>query len=138
MPAPRFLGTYFEEHQALLWREGVTMEMFDTLVETKIEADGTAQVRTMCEEGDQSEAMREACGMFLTAERKFQKLNSNPDCVTDPKLNLEWWDSLELVYRAEKTVWRLFVGPQPNPASNKLYAKFRALLLKGKSLNADA
>jgi hypothetical protein len=22
--------------------------------------------------------------MFLTAERKFQKLNRNPDCVTDP------------------------------------------------------
>jgi hypothetical protein len=114
------------------------MEMFDELTETKIAADGTVQVRTMYEEGDESEAMRDACGMFLTAERRFQKLNANPDCVTDPRLNVEWWDALELVYRAEKTVWRLFVGPQPDLRSNMLYAKFRELLLKGSSLKANA
>ena len=66
------------------------MEMFDELTETRIEADGTAQVRTMYDEDAlQPEAMREACGMFLTAERRFQKLNANPDCVTDPRLNVE-------------------------------------------------
>jgi len=114
------------------------VEMFDEVVSTHISDDGTAQVRTMYEEGDQSEAMREACGMFLTAERKFRKLNANPDCVTDPRLNVEWWDALELVYRAEKTVWRLFVGPQPDLRSNMLYAKFRELLLRGSSLKANA
>jgi len=51
---------------------------------------------------------------------------------------LEWWDALELVYRAERTVWRLFVGSQPTMADNKLYAKFRELLLKGSNLKANA
>ena len=114
------------------------MEMFDELTETRIEADGTAQVRTMYDEDAlQPEAMQEACGMFLTAERKFRKLNANPDCVTDPRLNVEWWDALDLVYRAEKTVRRMFVGSQPDLRSNMLYAKFRELLLKGRSLKAD-
>jgi hypothetical protein len=114
------------------------MEMFDEITETRIAADGKAQVGTMYEGGDQSEAMREACGMFLTAERKFRKLNANPDCVSDPRLNVEWWGALEHVYRCERTVFRLFVGPQPDMRSNGLYAQFRELLLKGKSLKADA
>jgi hypothetical protein len=58
--------------------------------------------------------------------------------VTDPKLNVMWWDALEDVYEKEKVVWRLFVGSQPSPADNRLYAKFRALLLKGSSLKANA
>ena len=32
--------------------------------------------------------------------------------VTDPVINCEWWDCLEMVYTCEKTVWRMFVGPQ--------------------------
>jgi len=115
------------------------MEMFDEGVSTLIKTDGTAeQKRWLLEDVLQSEPMQEACGRFLTAERDFQKLNRIPDCVTDPRLNLGWWDALELVYRAERTVWRLFVGPQPTMADNKLYAKFRELLLKGSSLKADA
>jgi hypothetical protein len=82
--------------------------------------------------------MEEACGMFLTAERKFQKISAHPDVVTDPKLNVMWWDALEDVYEKEKAVWRMFVGPQPTMADNKLYAKFRALLLKGSSLKPNA
>jgi hypothetical protein len=76
--------------------------------------------------------------LFLTAERKFQKLNANPDCVTDPKLNMRWWDALESVYQRERVVWRLFVGLQPDPASNRQYAEFRRLLLESKSLQANA
>jgi len=115
------------------------MEMFDEEVSTLIKTDGTAeQKRWLLDDALQSEPMQEACGMFLSAERKFSKLNANPDCVTDPRLNLEWWDALELVYRAERTVWRLFVGSQPDMRSNRLYAKFRELLLKGRSLKADA
>ena len=115
------------------------MEMFDEQVATLIRADGTAeQKRWLAEDALQSEAMDDACRAFVSAERKFQKLNANPGCVTDPRLNLEWWDSLELLYRTDKTVWRLFVGPQPDLRSNMLYAKFRELLLKGSSLKANA
>jgi hypothetical protein len=115
------------------------MQMFDEEIATLIKTDGTVeQKRWLTEDTLQAEAMEESCGMFLTAERKFRKLNANPDCVGDPRLNVEWWDALELVYRAERTVWRLFVGPQPDMRSNRLYARFRELLLKGSSLKADA
>jgi hypothetical protein len=90
------------------------------------------------EREDAARCMEEACGMFLTAERRFQKLCAHPDKVTDPKLNVAWWESLEQVYEREKVVWRLFVGPQPTMADNKLYAKFRKLLLEGSKLKADA
>ena len=76
--------------------------------------------------------------MFLTAERRFQKLNGQPDKVTDPKVNVAWWENLEQVYEREKVVWRLFVGPQPTLEQNKLYARFRKLLLGGSKLKADA
>ena len=81
------------------------MEMFDELISTTIKPDGTVEERRVTEDALKAEAMQEACGMFLTAERKFRKLNANPDRVTDPRLNVEWWDALDLVYRAEKTVW---------------------------------
>ena len=115
------------------------MEMFDEEIATLIKTDGTVeQKRWLAQDALQAEAMQEACGMFLTAERKFRKINSHAEVVTDPRLNGEWWDSLELVYRAEKTVWRMFVGSQPDMRSNRLYARFRELLLKGSSLKADA
>ena len=75
--------------------------------------------------------MEETRDMFFTAERRFQKLNSHPDVVTDSKVNLAWWESLEQVYERERVVWRHFVGPQPTLEQNKLYARFRAMLLKG-------
>jgi len=115
------------------------MQMFDEEIATLIKADGMVeQKRWVTEDTLQSEAMDDACRAFVAAERKFQKLNANSGCVTDPRLNLEWWDSLELLYRTDKTVWRLFVGPQPDMRSNRLYARFRELLLKGSSLKADA
>ena len=85
----------------------------------------------------QAEAMQEACGMFLTAQRKFQKISAHPDVVTDSKINCMWWYALESVYQADKALWRLFVGSQPTPAQNKLYNEFREMLLKG-SLKANA
>jgi hypothetical protein len=114
------------------------MNLFDEVVSAKIEDGKVTVEREPTEDALKAEAMQKACGMFLTAERKFRKINAHPDVVTDPRLNVEWWDSLELVYRAEKTVWRMFVGPQPDMRSNKLYARFRELLLKGSSLKADA
>jgi len=41
-------------------------------------------------------------------------------------------------FEREKVVWRLFVGSQPSPEQNKLYAQFRAMLLKGTSLKTNA
>ena len=90
------------------------------------------------EREEEARKMEEACGMFLSAERRFQKLDAHPDKVTDPRVNLAWWDALDSVYEREKVVQRLFVGPQPTLEQNKLYARFRALLLKGKSLKANA
>ena len=82
--------------------------------------------------------MEEACRLFLRAEQRFQKLCDHPDKVTDPKVNVAWWEELERVYELEKIVWRLFVGEQPTMADNKLYAKFRDLLLKGSNLKPNA
>ena len=60
------------------------------------------------------------------------------DVVSDPKINLPWWESLKRVYEREKVVWRLFVGSQPTLEQNKLFAQFRAMLLKGSSLKPSA
>jgi len=84
--------------------------------------------------------LEEACQIFLTREREFQRIAEHPRVVTDPQMNCLWWDRLEAVYFAEKAVWKLFVGPQPTVAENRLYAKFRGLLLdcSGSKLKANA
>jgi hypothetical protein len=112
------------------------MEMFDEVVSTTVKPDGTVEEVSTADH--QAEAMREACGMFLTAQRHFEKLNRHPDRVTDPEVNIQWWDALEDAYVKDKALWRLFVGPQPTMADNKLYAKFREMLLKGSNLKANA
>ena len=122
------------------------MAMFDEGVETHTASDGKVKKRLISDEEtisqmEREEAarlMEEACGMFLSAERRFQKIDARPDKVTDPKINVAWWDALESLYEREKVVWRLFVGSQPSPEQNKLYAQFRAMLLKGSSLKASA
>ena len=118
--------------------------LFDEATTTKVEmVNGKPRISDQAtldqmEREEAARRMEEACGMFLTAERRFQKLCDHPDKVTNPKVNLAWWDSLEQVYEREKVVWRLFVGSQPTMADNKLYAKFRKLLLEGSKLKADA
>ena len=118
--------------------------IFDEVTTTKVEmVNGKPRISdeaTIAQMKREEEArrMEEACGMFLTAERRFQKLSALPDVVSNPKVNVAWWESLEQVYEREKVVWRLFVGPQPTMADNKLYAKFRELLLKGSKLKANA
>ena len=90
------------------------------------------------EREEDARRMEQACQMFLSAERRFQKLCAHPDKVTDPKVNLAWWESLEEVSEREKVVWRLFVGSQPSPEQNRLYAKFREMLVQGSRLKANA
>ncbi len=120
---------------AKLFDEGTTTKV--EMVNSKPPISDQATLDQM-EREEAARRMEEACGMFLTAERRFQKLSDHPDKVTDPKVNLAWWESLELVYERERVVWRLFVGPQPTLEQNKLYARFRELLLKGRSLKANA
>jgi hypothetical protein len=125
-------------------RDVETAKLFDEVTTTKVEVVNSKthvtdeQTIAQMEREEEARRMEEACGMFLTAERRFQKLCDHPERVTNPKVNLAWWESLEQVYEREKVVWRLFVGAQPTRADNKLYAKFRDLLLKGSNLKANA
>jgi hypothetical protein len=80
--------------------------------------------------------LEEACQIFLTREREFQRIAEHPRVVSDPQMNCLWWDRLDAMYVAEKAVWKLFVGSQPTLAENRLYAKFRKLLLEGSKLKA--
>jgi hypothetical protein len=81
--------------------------------------------------------LEEACQIFLTREREFRRIAEHPRVVTDPQMNCLWWDRLEAMYVAEKAVWKLFVGPQPTVAENRLYSTFRRLVLEGSKLKAS-
>jgi len=119
-------------------------ELFDEVTTTKVEmVNGKPRVSDQAtldqmEREGAARRMEEACGLFLTREREFQRIAQHPRVVTDPQMNALWWDRLEAVYVAEKAVQKLFTGPQPTMADNRLYAKFRKLLLEGSNLKADA
>ena len=118
--------------------------LFDEVTTTKVEmVNGKPRISDQAtldqmEREDDARRMEEACGLFLTREREFQRIAQHPRVVTDPQMNALWWDRLEAVYVAEKAVQKLFTGPQPTMADNRLYAKFRKLLLEGSKLKADA
>ncbi len=119
-------------------------ELFDEVTTTKVEmVNGKPRVSDQAtldqmEREEAARRMEEACGLFLTREREFQRIAQHPRVVTDPQMNALWWDRLEAVYVAEKAVQKLFTGSQPTMADNRLYAKFRRLLLEGSKLKADA
>lgn len=119
-------------------------KIFDEVTTTNVEmVNGKPRISdeatiAQMEREEQARRLEEACGMFLSAERRFQKLSAHPDKVTDPKVNLAWWEALESVYEREKVVQRLFVGSQPTLEQNKLYAKFREMLVQGSSIKANA
>ncbi len=119
-------------------------KLFDEVTTTKIEmVNGKPRISDQAtldhmEREEAARRMEEACCLFLTREREFQKIAAHPDVVPNPRINCLWWDRLEAVYLAEKAVQKLFTGPQPTMADNKLYAKFRKLLLEGSKLKADA
>lgn len=116
------------------------MEMFDEVKAVKVEmVNGKPRVtdeQTVA--GMDAEAMDEACRAFVAAEKRFRYIDAHPDVVSNPRLNVQWWDCLEQMYLADKKVWRLFIGPQPTSADNMLYARFRERLLAGKSLRPDS
>ena len=119
-------------------------KIFDEVTTNKIEmVNGKPRISdeatiAQMEREEEGRRLEEACGLFLSAERRFQKLSAHPDKVSDAKVNVAWWDALESVYEREKVVWRLFVGSQPTLEQNKLYAKFREMLVQGSRLKANA
>ena len=119
-------------------------KLFDEVTTTKVEmVNGKPRIsdQATLDQMEREEAARrleEACGLFLTHEREFRRIAQHPRVVTDPQMNALWWDRLEAVYVAEKAVQKLFTGPQPTMADNRLYAKFRRLLLEGSKLKANA
>ena len=119
-------------------------KLFDGVTTTKVEmVNGKPRISDQAtldqmEREETARRLEEACQIFLTREREFQRIAEHPRVVADPQMNCLWWDRLEAVYVAEKAVKKLFTGPQPTVADNKLYARFRKLLLDGSKLKADA
>lgn len=118
-------------------------KLFDEVTTSKVETvNGKPRIsdQVTLDQMEREEAARrlqEACQIFLAREREFQRIAEHPRVVTDPQMNCLWWDRLEAMYVAEKAVQKLFTGPQPTMAENRLYAKFRKLLLEGSKLKAD-
>ncbi len=81
---------------------------------------------------------QEACEKFLAAEKWFQKLDARPDKVSNLKVNIGWWTALQEVYDREKDAQRLFVGQPATLEGNKLWARFRTMLLAGGKLVPNA
>ena len=119
-------------------------KLFDEVKTTKVEmVNGKPRISDQAtldqmEREEAARRMEEACQIFLTREREFQRIAQHPRVVTDPQMNALWWDRLEAVYVAEKAVQKLFTGPQPTMAENRLYEKFRRLLLENSKLKANA
>lgn len=105
--------------------------MSDEIVST-VEQNGECEITTT------ADAMQEACGRLLTAERKLQKLREHPLLFSDPKVHCAWWDALEETYICDSNLHRLFVGGKPSKEQNVLYNKFRLMLLQGSKLTPSA
>ena len=78
-------------------------KLFDEVKTAKVEmVNGKPRISDQAtldqmEREEAARRMEKACCMFLTAERRFQKLCDHPDKVTDPKVNVAWWESLDRV-----------------------------------------
>ena len=120
-------------------------KLFDEVTTTKVEmVNGKPRISDQAtldqmEREEAARRMEEACGMFLTAERRFQKLSDNPNKVTDPKMNAAVVGRLGAQSTSARKLSSVFSwGRSLRMAENKLYAKFRELLLKGSKLKANA
>ena len=108
------------------------MGMFDELVQWKAAPKPEKHLT------EEEEKMEVAVRAFVIAERKFKKLDEHPRKVSDPKINLAWWNCLEDMYVCDKALWDMFTGPDKSMQSNKQYAQFRSRLLTGVPVRADA
>ena len=111
------------------------MEMFDTIIQTTIKPDGTAEVKPLAT----GETFAEACDEYVRAARKFEKLDRIAKAQKGIPDNLcAWFDALEEQYQADKRLWLLFVGADRSRRSNLIYCEYRKMLLSEGKLRADA
>src|SRR5271168_3602913 len=75
---------------------------------------------------------------FVDAERQFKKLNDHPLNASNSAVNLRWWNAMQHVYECDIALWELFCGPDKSLQRNMEYAKFRAKLITGVPVRADA
>jgi hypothetical protein len=118
-----------------------SMEMFDTILQTTIKADGKAQVKTLFDESDlPAMEFAKACEEeYVRAAKRFEKIDRIAKAQQGIPDNLcEWFDSMEAQYVADKRLWLMFVGADRSRRSNLLYCEYRRMLLSGKKLRADA
>jgi len=116
----------------------MTMEMLDTQIETKITEDGKAQVRMLFSVGMVADLKFEAaCRDFAAAERAFNEHAAKMKTENAPDV-CRWFDLLEERYLSEKRVWTMFCGEHRDLRTGLLYLQFRAMLLEGRPLRANA
>jgi hypothetical protein len=120
--------------------EGGVMEMFDEEIRGIVRAEGMVeQKRWVIEDTLQAEEMEQAQAAFLVAEKKFRRLDSDSEVVTNALKNARWWDALEALYQADRALWELFTGRDRSVQSNQMYNAYRERLIRGKRLyRADA
>lgn len=82
--------------------------------------------------------LEEAAGMFLTHQRDFMKVTARADVMTDCLTNCIFWDRLHALSESERTLQRIFMGPQPSLEQHRLYGRFRRMLLDGSRLKPNA
>jgi hypothetical protein len=90
------------------------------------------------ERGEQARLLEEASGQFLTFERDFWKIAMRHDVHTDSLSNCIFWDRLHALSESEKTLQRIFMGPQPSVEQHRLYGRYRRMLLEGSRLTPNA
>ena len=115
--------------------------MFDEITETKIAPYGTATSKRYVTDDETIREMdfAEACGEYVRAARKFEKLDRIARAQKGIPDNLcAWFDALEEQYKADKRLWLLFVGADRSRRSNLMYCEYRKMLLSGGKLRADA
>jgi hypothetical protein len=68
-------------------------KLFDEVTTTKVEmVNGKPRISDQAtldqmEREEAARRMEEACGLFLTREREFQRIAQHPRVVTDPQMN---------------------------------------------------
>lgn len=108
--------------------------MFDEVKEVRVQMlNGKPHVQTAAD----TEFVK-ACKQFVVAHKTFEYWDRKREKYSDRAVGMLWWDALAELGDTEKIVKRGFIGENPDPASNRQYAIFREVLLKGEKMKANA
>ncbi len=108
-------------------------KMFNELREVRVEkVDGKLSVQTTDTD------FVKACKRFVVAYKTFAYWDRKAAKYTDEAVRMLWWDALTELSDTEQIVKRGFIGEHPDPASNRQFALFREVLLKGGTTKANA